>query len=112
MSAASSDDVPINVIGKAMASVYRKELALGKIVNNDASRDMTPEEREIRTQKLAVYDASIKVAGKRTCLRKCSMQLNSIGETAKKIQENTAERGRQVCQFLMSLSQPKGTPHR
>ena len=56
-------------IGKSMASVYRKELALGKVTNNGVSRDMTPEQREFRKKKLASYDACAKAAGKRTCLK-------------------------------------------
>ena len=58
------------IIGKSMASVYRKELALGKVACNGVSKDMTPEQREMRKKKLASYDASVKAAGKRTCLKK------------------------------------------
>ena len=79
------------LISKTTASVFRRELAEG-ITTNFAgkglprtSRDLTDEEKDIRQQKLAEYDAQ----KKRGNIGKWALKLSAVARTTEAIKADT-----------------------
>ena len=75
----------------------------------DEEKDLTPEQRSMRAEKVATYEAYINASGKRRISSKWSKQLDSIEETMKDTKEDTTEIKQSVNE-LSNFFKGKATP--